>query len=482
MGAGFSGLGLALRLAQEGASFQIWEAQEGVGGTWRSNRYPGCGCDIPSYLYSLSFAPNEGWSQRYASSPEIRSYLESLAKRPEIASRLSLARRVTSARFEPKTGRWQVQDHQGRETSPRYLILATGPLRVPKFPPIEGRESFQGPSFHTARWDSNFAWKGLRLGIVGTGASTAQLVPALVDTAAKIHVFQRSPAWVLPKKNHPYGSWAQAALAHLPGLRRLYRSFLWANQELLVPAFQGNARARRLLEDLSRRHLEEAVQDPELRARLTPKTPIGCKRILFAEGYAEALDRDNVELVTSSLSRILPMGVELERGREIELDALIYATGFDLSASLLPFPVSGPKAPLSEAWSRGPRAFLGMATTGFPNLFFLLGPNSGLGHNSVVFMAECQFEAILRLWRQARSRKLPTISVRDRSETRWSEELERRLEGSVWASGCQSWYRLEDGSIPTLWPGSTWDFWRRCRRVDESDFRFEPEGLPGLKD
>jgi len=474
VGAGFGGLGMAIRLKQAGVEdFTVLERAPTLGGVWRDNTYPGVACDVESVLYSYSFAPSQAWSRTYAPQREILAYLEGCVERFGVGPHLRFQQEVTSARFDERTGLWSVTTSNGEIREARVLISASGhALSRPVYPSLPGRERFEGRSFHSARWDPEAPLEGKRIAVIGTGASGVQLVAAIAPRVAQLSVFQRTPAWVVPKSDRPLRAWERRLLAAAPWLQRWLRHLTFWKHELAYPGFVHHPRLLKWTSRLVRRWLAKQVPDPELRRRLTPSYTLGCKRILPSKDFYRALQRPNVELVDAPIAEVLPHGVRTQDGTERTFDAIVYATGFEAAEAKPPFELLGRGGVrLDEAWRDGIEAYLGTAIAGFPNLFLILGPNVGLGHSSMILMMEAQFTYALDAIRQLRDAELTSVEVRREVQRRFNERLQARLGKTVWnTGGCVSWYRTRAGKNTTLWPGSTLEFRWRLRRFRVSDY------------
>lgn len=477
VGAGFGGLGTAIRLKRAGHhDFVVFDRGDEVGGTWRDNSYPGCACDVPSHMYSLSFAPNPDWSRSFSTQPEIWAYLRDCVRRHDLAPHLRLRHEVRAASWDPASGTWHVVT-SGGDWRADVLVLAGGPLSEPVTPELPGLAGFRGEVFHSARWRHDLDLTGRRVAVVGTGASAIQFVPEIAPTVARLHVFQRTAPWVLPRADRAIG----------PGRRRLYRAFpaarivtragIYWGRELSATAFLRPA-LMPAVQVMARRHLRSAVPDPELRAALTPDYTLGCKRVLLSNDYYPALLRDNVELITDAVAEVRPDAVVTRDGRVREVDTIIFGTGFRVTEMPIAHRVRGRDGrSLAQAWQGSMRAYRGTCVPGFPNLFLLLGPNTGLGHNSVVFMIECQLNYLVGLLRHldrtGRRAVEPTVAAYHR----YARSIDRRMAGTVWSrGGCRSWYLDAMGRNPTLWPGYTWSYWLRTRRFDAAAYRPVPAG------
>ena len=469
VGSGFSGLAMAIQCKQRGvASFAVLEKADRVGGTWRENTYPGAACDIPSHLYSFSFEPNPNWSRSFSAQPEILDYLERCADKYAVRPHIHFHAEVTAARWDGRA--WTLTCRDGRSVRARCLVLGNGALHVPGFPDIPGLADFRGPSFHSARWDHAVDLHGKRIAVIGTGASAVQFVPRIAPIVDKLHLFQRTPPWVVPKPDHPIGPAAHALYSRVPGLQRLVRAGLYWQHELRFLAF-NNPRLMAVAEPLARRHLHQSVQDPALRAALTPRYRMGCKRILPSNDFYAAVTRANVELVTDPIERVEPTGVRTRDGQLREVDALVLGTGFRVNEYLSAIEVVGEHGrELSATWQQAPRTYLGITVAGFPNLFLLMGPNTGLGHNSMIFMIEAQARYAMQAVQAIRDNNLTALAVRPAVQDAFVESLATRYAGTVWASGCRSWYQSPDGRNAALWPGFTVDYWLRTRTLDLADY------------
>ena len=471
VGAGFSGLAAGIQLKRAGIhNFVILEKADGVGGTWRDNHYPGAACDVPSHLYSYSFEPNPRWQRAYGGQPEILAYLEHCATKYGLRPHLVLGARVVRAAFDDASATWTVKLADGRALVGRALILGNGALHLPAIPELPGAASFAGRAFHSARWDHAFDLTGKRVAAIGTGASAIQFVPAIAPRVGKLSVFQRTPPWIVPKLDRAITGRERWAFEHVPGAHWLRRTGLYWLMESRVLGFAFAPRVNQWAEQLVLRHIATQVADPALRAKLTPEYRLGCKRVLISNDYYPALQRPNVELVTDAIARIEPRGIVTADGRLHELDAIVYGTGFKVVDYLSAIEIVGANGQtLAAAWQESVRNYLGINVAGFPNLFLLMGPNTGLGHNSMIFMIEAQVHyavsAILAMHRHG----LAAIDVRRDVEHAFRAELATKMKGTVWTSGCSSWYMAPTGEV-LLWPGFTFDYWRRTRRIRLRDY------------
>jgi cation diffusion facilitator CzcD-associated flavoprotein CzcO len=470
VGSGFAGLGAAVRLDEAGRrNFLILEKADAVGGTWRENTYPGCACDIQSHLYSFSFAPNPAWTRLFARQPEIRAYLEDVTDRYGLRDRIRFGVTVTGAEWDGAA--WLVQTAGGETVRARAVIWATGPLHEPSIPEIEGLESFGGTVFHSAHWDHSHDLSGRRVAVIGTGASAIQFVPQIAKDVEHLTLFQRTAPWILPKPDRPIPAWLRRVYAVAPVLQKLQRALIYGRNEALVGGFMNPARMK-VVEAVARRYLDRKFADrPDLKAKVTPNFTIGCKRILLSNDYYPALKRPEVTVETGRIARVTQNAVVTADGVEHEVDTIIFGTGFKVGDTVRQMAVTGRGGvKLADVWREGFEGFLGTTVAGFPNMFALAGPNTGLGHNSMVYMIESQLSYVLDALRLVDEHGAVAIdTLRDRQDA-FNDEIQRRFEGSVWTSGgCMSWYLDPDGRNRTLWPGYTFDFRRRTRKVNPVD-------------
>jgi len=475
VGSGFSGLGAAIRLKQEGHDdFLVLEAGEDVGGTWHYNTYPGCACDVPSHLYSFSFAPNPDWSQTYSRQPEIREYLRSCADRFGVRPKIRLGCRWTGASWDEESGRWELETDHGPLRA-RVLVSAVGPLFEPKMPAIPGLERFEGRIFHSARWDHDYDLSGKRVAAIGTGASAIQFVPAIAPSTSQLHVFQRTAPWIAPHTNRQVTRTEQRLFRAFPALQRLVRGSIYSARELLVLGFVKRPRLMRLAERVARSHRSSQVSDPELLEKVTPDYPMGCKRVLPSNDWYPTLGRPNVELVTDGIDEVRRSSIVTGDGREREVDAIVLGTGFQVTEMPTARMIRGRDGRnLDEVWGGSPKAHLGSTISGFPNLFILLGPNTGLGHGSMVYMIESQIAYLLDALRTMRKHGAEAVELRPEVETAFNSSIDERMKGTVWSSGCSSWYIDSSGRNAALWPDWTWRFRRRTSRFEPREYSLRP--------
>ena len=470
VGAGFGGLGAAITLERAGlCDFAVLERAPEVGGTWFFNSYPGCQCDVPSNLYSFSFARRPDWSRSYPQQPEVLDYLRDCSHRFGVRDRIHLRCEMREAAWDEARQLWSIETSRGALTA-RALVCAPGLLSEPKTPSVPGLDGFEGEAVHTARWGDGRDLRGRRVAVVGTGATAMQLVPRIQPEVEQLFVFQRTPPWVLPLFDRAVGGRLKRLYRAAPVLQDLARASVYCLREPLVIAMAIFPRLAKLLEAVSRLHLRRQVADPEMRRRLTPDYVAGCKRVLLTNAWFPALTAPNVELVTEGLEEIRASMLVGSKGTEVEVDTLVFATGFSPTDPPIAHAIRRPDGrTLAEAWSGGPEAYLGSSVAGFPNLFLLYGPNTNLGHNSIVYMLESQFRYLLAALKAMRERGLGRLEVREDVQRAYNDEIQRRLRGTVWNDGrCASWYLGEHGENSVMWS----DFTFRFRRL-ASSFRLE---------
>jgi cation diffusion facilitator CzcD-associated flavoprotein CzcO len=460
VGGGFGGVGAATMLKREGfEDVIVFEKGERVGGVWQHNTYPGAACDIPSHLYEYSFAPNT-WSRRFSPGPEIRAYIEGVARHFGVLDKIRTGAEVKSARWDEDRRKWVLDTGAGPHESD-VLVTACGQLSVPKVPALPGLESFEGPAFHTADWRHDVDLAGKRVALIGTGCSAIQVGPAIQPEVAQLDVYQRSPGWTLAKGDYAYPGWARALFRRLPALRRLDRAAVYAFQELAAAAFTRHRWLLPLFRLLGTRQIKAAIDDPELRRKVTPSYEFGCKRIMLTDDWYPTLTQDNVELVAGGIERVTPGGIRDAAGVERPADAIVLATGFASHDFVAPMEIVGSDGrTLTDAWAEVARAYLGLSVPGFPNMFLLYGPNTNGGSGSVVNTLECGIGHLLAALREMGASGADRIEVRDDAAEVFDRELRVALAGTVWQSGCSNWYVDENGNDPNNWPW-TWSAYRR---------------------
>jgi cation diffusion facilitator CzcD-associated flavoprotein CzcO len=475
IGAGFAGICMGIKLREAGMdSFLIIEKSADIGGTWWDNRYPGCACDIPSHLYSFSFEPSADWTRMYPGQQEIQDYLKGCVARHQLAPHIRLNMRFCEAIWDEAAGNWRATTHDGVQINARVLVSGMGALHVPRYPDIKGIERFKGPAFHSSTWDHGVDLAGKNVAVVGTGASAIQFVPQIAPLAGKLLLFQRTPAWIVPRLDFAFSDKWKRRFRSIPLTRWALRQYIFWRQEFRVLGFLGNESIRKKAEEIALRHLARRIKAPKMREALTPKYLLGCKRVLVSDDFYPTLNRPNVELVTDAIAEVRDHSVVTRDGTERPIDVLIYGTGFRATEPLIGCRVVGRGGvEIHDAWGKRMSAYLGVTVTGFPNFFMLLGPNTGLGHNSVVLMIEAQVRYAMKCLRLLKRRKQRVIEVRPESQQRFVDEIYRRMGGTVWQSGgCKSWYQDQStGEITTIWPGSVVSYLRRTRNVSPSDYQ-----------
>lgn len=478
IGAGFSGIAAAARLVEDGHDVLVLEQGDDVGGTWRENTYPGAGCDVPAHLYALSFAPNPYWTRAYAGQAEILDYLRKTVRDLDLWPRIRLRTRVTSACWEAESASWLISTDAGAFSAP-ILVATLGSLSQPAMPAVRGLDRFGGPIVHSARWPADLNLRGRRVAVVGTGASAVQVVPALVDDVEQLVLLQRTPTWVMPRANTAFPRWRKEALARSPRLHRAYRRVLERAKDTQLLAFRsqrvGEAAAR-----MARAHLHAQVHDSELRRVLTPDYAIGCKRITPSDSYYPALTRPHVEVIPHALAALDEKGVIAADGTTRHVDVVVMCTGFQTSTPPITRIITGRAGlTLAQTWRRGARAFLGTTVSGFPNLFLMGGPNTGLGHTSVVLMIEAQVEHIRRVLDWMQQSGVAATEPTAAAQRRWVDDVDAVMSRTVWSrGGCRSWYQDESGRVAALWPSSARAFRRQAERFNASSYRVVTAATP----
>jgi cation diffusion facilitator CzcD-associated flavoprotein CzcO len=473
VGSGFAGLCMGIKLRQAGCEdFVILEKADELGGTWRDNTYPGCACDIPSYLYSFSFEPNPHWTRMFAPWDEILAYLKHCATKYGIADKIRYGAELTEAVFDETTGRWTVTVNGDETIETQALVTGVGSLHLPKVPDLPGLDTFTGTTFHSSHWDHDHDLTGRRVAVIGTGASAIQFVPRIAEQVAHLDLYQRTPPWITPKPDRAIGARERALHERFPAGQRAIRNVIYWGLEARGAGLAGNPKLVKGLELQARRHLRKQVKDPVLRAQLTPDYQIGCKRILISNDYYPALARENVDLITTGISRITPTGLVTTDGVEHPCDTIVFGTGFDVAANLTRLRIIGKDgADLADTWKQnGIGAHLGITVAGFPNLFLLTGPNTGQGHSSVIFMVEAQVRYVMQALDLLRRRGATYLEVREDAQQEFVGKVQGELDGTVWQSGCDSWYIDDQGRNSYIWPHFTFAYWRRTRRLDPSDY------------
>jgi cation diffusion facilitator CzcD-associated flavoprotein CzcO len=469
VGSGFAGIGMAIALRKAGMEdFVVLERAGDVGGTWRDNTYPGCQCDVPSALYSFSFAPNPNWTHTYPLQPELGAYMRDTAQRHGILGHVRFHTPMRNARWDDDVQRWEIDTATGTLTAD-VLVMANGPLSEPKLPDVPGLERFRGTTFHSAAWNHDHDLSGERVAVVGTGASAIQFLPLIQPRVKELVLFQRTPAWVLPHPGRKVPAWERWLYRRLPGLLRLRRYNAYWAREALILGFAKNPGLMKGVEFIARKHLERQVPDPQLRAKLTPSFTAGCKRLLLSNDWYPALTQPNVTVVASAVAEVRERSVVAADGTEHEVDTIVFGTGFHVTDNPIMGHVHGRHGrSLAEVWAEtGMQAYKGSTVAGFPNLFFLAGPNTGIGHTSLVVMIEAQIRYVLDALRWMETNQRAIVEVSTDALGTYNASVQDRMAPTVWnVGGCASWYQDDHGRNPTLWPDYTWKFCLDTRRFD----------------
>ncbi|MEQ8281600.1 MAG: NAD(P)/FAD-dependent oxidoreductase [Parvibaculum sp.] len=472
LGAGAAGLCMAIKLQKAGIdNFTILEKGPSVGGTWRDNTYPGSGCDVPSMLYSYSFEPKPDWSRKFAGQAEIVDYFEGVARKYGLMPHIRFNTEVTEARFDEEAGLWRIRTASGEEIAANVLISGVGQLNRPAYPKIDGLDAFKGAQFHSARWDHSVDLTGKNVAVIGNGASAIQFVPEIAPEVGKLTIFQRTPNWCVPKPDRPFTEREKKLFRSMPWLVRAQRWLTWMMLERNYLAFTQGSFFGKLFERASKKELEAHISDPELRRKLTPDYPAGCKRILLTNDWFPTLARPNVHVETSHIARITDNAVVTEDGVSHPADVVILATGFESTDFLSPMKIVGRgNADLNDVWAAGAEAHRGVAVAGFPNFFMLYGPNTNLGHNSIIFMIECQANYIAQCAQALQNGKLRYIDVRKEAMAEFNRVLQKDMQKTVWAAGCASWYKTADGKVTNNWSSFTAKYWWEMRHPDFAEY------------
>ncbi len=469
LGAGFSGIDAGVKLRKANiSSFKIYDMADKIGGVWHYNRYPGVACDVASHLYCYSYEPNPNWSRKFSPGAEIRDYIEAVATKYDLLKHITLNTKVTEIRFNDQTQLWDVSFADGSQQSSRFVINGCGGLHEPNYAGIQGRNQFKGDSMHSARWNSNVDFTGKRVAVVGSAASAVQLVPELAKVASELKVFQRTPNYIMPRFDKAFSDKEKQRFSKFKLLAKLYRTFLFYKGELLsYPLVKNKGQSKYSLGAAEKINgfMKMMVKDQQKHESLTPNYPAGCKRILLSDNFFATLNNDNVELIAKGVGEVVEDGLIDADGQMHEVDIIVYATGYDIDKHMFALPIVGPKGlSLQQQWAELPEAFEAATVTGFPNLFFSTGPNSGVGTTSVVYMIEQQMNYIIQAIQAAGSTKL--IDVKSSVMDSYNNEIQTALQNTVWAAGCKSYYRREDGKISTLYPYNARTFKKRHKKIN----------------
>jgi cyclohexanone monooxygenase len=469
VGAGFGGLATAIKLAESGEKdFLVIDRGSEVGGTWRDNTYPGAACDVPSQLYSFSFALNPDWTRSFSEQREIQEYLRTVGAASGVLDRFRFGTNFESAAWDADTALWRIETSAGPTTAD-LMVSAAGALSDPKMPDLEGIDTFEGEVFHSAEWDHDFDLIGKRVAIIGTGASSIQIVPTIAPRVAQLDVYQRTAPWVMPRRERAFTPVEKFAFRHVPGAQRLARALVYLGREATVPAFISQPAIFAIARPRALANIRKGIKDPILREKVTPHFAFGCKRVLISNDYYPALDRANVDVVTDRIARLTTNSIVTRDGVEREIDVLIIATGFLATEQPIAGQVKGKNGQtLSDAWAeRGIQGYKGSTVHGFPNLFFVVGPNTGLGHSSMVYMIESQVAYVVDAVRTMNQHDLATVEPLASAQAEWNEDLQLRIKNTVWSrGGCHSWYLDSHGRNVTLWPRTTYKFRQLTAKFD----------------
>lgn len=476
IGTGFGGLGMAIELKKAGIdNFVMLEKAGSVGGTWRDNTYPGAACDVQSHLYSYSFEPKSDWTRKFGLQPEIRSYMEHCVNRYQLRKHIRFHQEVESAAFDKHTGLWTITVKGGTTLEARALVSATGQLNQPANPAIKGIDTFKGKVFHSARWDHDYDLTGKKVAVIGTGASVIQFVPQIVSQVKELKLFQRSAAWVIPKPDRPFTGFEQWLFEAMPVTDRIYRSMIYWKNESRALAFTRFGFLLNAFKWQAKRLARKKITDPVKRKKIIPDYPVGCKRLLISNDWYDAINRDNLDLVTENIECIEKNAIVTRDGTRHEVDAIIYGTGFKATDFLAPMQVTGLGGlNLNEAWKDGAEAYKGMSVAGFPNLFILYGPNTNLGHSSIVFMLESQIRYVTQCIKLLMDPGLLYMDVKAGSQNSYSATIQDKLKDTVWESGCTSWYKTASGKNTNNWPGFTFSYRLMTGKLDLQDYELQP--------
>lgn len=480
IGAGPGGMALGILLQKAGfQNFTVFDREDGVGGTWRINTYPGLACDVKSHLYSFSFDQNATWSRLWSGQAEILAYFERCAEKYGLGTHLELGTEISSARWNPEDRTWRLETTTGAVHTFDVVVSAVGLFTRPTMPTLDQEEPFAGALIHTARWDHTLDLVDKSVAVLGTGSTAAQLVPEVVKVARRVYSIQRSPTWVFPKPDRAYTARERWVFAHVPFAMKVHRTRMWLRSEANISVIEHGSDKTAEFRTIASTLLETTVADPELRRRLTPETPIGCKRLVFSSDFIPALTASHVEVVASPARALRARSLVTEDGRELDVDVVICATGYAAADYLGQLEVTGEDAvSLGECWRDGAYAYLGMTVPGFPNFFMLYGPNTNVGSNSVIFMLEAQARYVVRALKYLRRHDRSYLAVRAQTMADFIARIDEWMDGTVWTTRCNNYFRASNGRVVTQWPRSARDFWRMTRRFRAGDYTFGPPSAP----
>ncbi len=472
LGAGVAGICMAIKLKQAGFDdITIYEKADDIGGTWRENTYPGCSCDVPMHMYEYSFEMLPSWTKKFVSAEEIKVYLDHVADKYDVRRHVKFGQEITAAYFNEATGFWELTFGDGSKKTANIFIAASGQLHRARWPDIQGQSQFKGASWHSAQWNHDVDLKGKQVGVIGNGASAIQFVPEIaqqIGAGGSIRIFQRSASWVVERPQRNFLAVEKWLYRWLPWTMNFQRYKIYWQGELLWIAFHKQGEK---LKEMANKEMELHVQDEAKRKLLTPDYEPGCKRILFANDWWPAMGQDNVEVITAPIAQISDKGVQTQDGREVEVDVLVYSTGFETTNFLGPMKMTGlANRELKDVWAGGAFAHLGITVSGFPNFFMLYGPNTNLGHNSIIFMIECQANYIAQCAKKMRKNDILYMDVKDEAQEKYNEKVQEDNKNSVYATGCTSWYKTKDGKVTNNWANHTFYYWWKTRRPRFGEF------------
>lgn len=472
LGAGFAGMCMAIKLKEAGFhNFVILERDKDLGGTWLANSYPGAACDVQSHLYSYSFEPKPDWSRMFGPQQEIWEYMTHCARKYGLYPHFQFETVVNGATFNEQSGKWTINTSKGDYTA-TVFVSCSGGLSQPAMPDIKGLQDFKGKLFHSARWDHSYDLKDKTVAVIGTGASAIQIVPTIAPTVKQLFLYQRTPAWILPKPDRAMKGFEKKMFATMPFMQRLLRGMLYWRNELFAIGFVSKPGIMKLAQKMATRHINAVIKDETLRKKVTPAYKVGCKRILLSNEYYQALTRANVEVITDSIKEVTSNGIVTANGEERKMDAIILATGFHAADGVVPFAIKGTNGlDLNEAWKNGAEAYLGTSVSGFPNLFLIVGPNTGLGHSSMILMIEAQVHYAMEAIRQMKLNKWKAVDVKPEVQKDYNADIQEQLSHTIWQTGgCVSWYQDKNGKNVTLWPGHTFTFMKRTKTFEPDKY------------
>lgn len=474
IGTGFAGICMGIQLKKAGITdFIILERADDIGGTWRDNTYPGAACDVSSHMYSFSFEPKPDWSRMYSPQQEIQEYLWHCTHKYSLEPYIRFNSNVVGSFFNEETGYWTIKVENGHDIIAKFIVNGMGPLNRAIIPSIKGQETFTGTSFHSSHWDHQYDINDKKIAVIGTGASAIQIVPSIADKVKELYLYQRTAPWVLPKADREMTGIEKWLFKSLPLTQKTLRSVVYWINEATVIGIVINPSLTKWIEKVALKFLEKAVPDPVLREKVTPKYTIGCKRILLSNEYYPALSRPNVDVINDGIDRIDGNKIYTKDGSFREVDAIVYATGFQASEYPKELVVKGiGQKDLLQTWKDGPEAYLGTVVNGFPNMFLVIGPNTGLGHNSMVFMIEASVNYIVKAIKTVRNKGMRYLNVKEEIQEAYNAEIQKKLEKTVWNSGCNSWYLTSTGKNTTVWPGFTFEYWQKTRNIRPADYEW----------